>query len=307
MSGHVHQLVIDANGLAFRQFIARRSQFAREVGPWSLPAVVSSTLVDTLLTLIRDWKPRRVYVCWDASDSWTFRRGIFPAYKAHREQRQESRSPDDRLIFAHYGRQLRDAKTLLSGMGVMQYEVSGWEADDLIAALVRSTTERSLVVSGDKDLVQLVDGHVHVYDPGKHRVITKTNCRAVVGVEAERMLEYLTLVGDDVDGVPGIPGVGPVTAAKWLSDCASAEEIVARVRKPRKAVSTLRENMHVIERNRRLFRLAYVQQPLEFPYRPRWAGPQTWSVLHALQLDQMLSDWPTIEYTFGSLDSATWR
>jgi DNA polymerase I len=149
----------------------------------------------------------------------TFRDDLYSEYKA-----QRLAMPDD------LGRQIEPICEALRALGWPVIEIPGIEADDVIATLARQATERGLatvVSTGDKDLAQLVNSHVTLVNTMSGETLDAAGVKAKFGVPPERIVDYLTLVGDSVDNVPGVDKVGAKTAAKWLQQYGSLDAIVA--------------------------------------------------------------------------------
>jgi DNA polymerase-1 len=126
-------------------------------------------------------------------------------------------------------------------------QIEGVEADDVIGTLARAAAAegRAAVIStGDKDMAQLVDGHVRLVDTMKDAVSDRDAVVEKFGVPPERIIDYLALVGDTSDNIPGVPGVGPKTAAKWLQEYGSLEAVMAHANDvPGKAGESLRASL----------------------------------------------------------------
>ncbi|MBI5244746.1 MAG: DNA polymerase I [Elusimicrobia bacterium] len=170
-----------------------------------------------LLALIRREKPEFLAVCFDAPGP-TFRHKIYERYKA-------TRKPIDEDL----KKQLALARDMVEAMGLRRAEMQGWEADDLIATMAeRAAREglRVLVVSGDKDALQLVGENVKVLNEAKGIVLDSGGVLEKFGVEPSQIVDYLSLTGDASDNVPGAPGIGPVGAAKLLKRFGTLEEIL---------------------------------------------------------------------------------
>lgn len=159
-------------------------------------------------------------VCLDAPP-YTHRTNIFPQYKAQREK------PPPQMF-----EQFRRVKERLSADGLLLWSAPGFEADDVIATATKCAIDRQMavtIVSSDKDLLQLVsdDYDVRVFSPASEVYYDRAGVVAKFGVAPEDMLEFLSLVGDKSDNVPGIEGVGPVKAAKLLAQWGSLHEVLA--------------------------------------------------------------------------------
>ena len=143
----------------------------------------------------------------------------FPAYKANRPS-----MPDDLAV------QIEPLHEIIKAMGMPLLQVAGVEADDVIGSLAeqaRNAGMRVLISTGDKDLAQLVDEQITLINTMDDSVLDRAGVIAKFGVPPERIIDYLTLVGDTVDNVPGVPMVGPKTACKWLTTYGDLDGVIA--------------------------------------------------------------------------------
>ena len=167
--------------------------------------------------LLEEAKPAHVAVAFDESLSSSFRNEIFPAYKANREP-----APPE------LKRQFALCRELCRLIGVAEFSSPTHEADDIIgtiAARLRVGGHRSVLVTRDKDLAQLIRDGDDYWDYAGERRYGYGDIAAQFGVLPERMADYLALTGDSVDNIPGVPGIGPKTAAALLRDFCSLEEL----------------------------------------------------------------------------------
>lgn len=171
-----------------------------------------------LLKLIRDHRPDYIAVCFDRPEP-TFRDKLYEKYKANRKE-----PPDD------LAEQFPYVQPLTEAMGLAVVEMPGFEADDLIGAIAKRLAGEDLevvIVSGDKDLMQLIGADVTMYDGMKDKWIGRDEVIEKFGVGPERVADVLGLAGDASDNVPGILGVGPKTASKLVAEYGSIEEVIA--------------------------------------------------------------------------------
>ena len=204
-----------------------------------------------LLSLTRREKPELLVVCFDAPGP-TFRYKLFERYKA-------TRKPIDEDLKS----QLALSCEMASAMGFSCAQLPGWEADDLIATLARRGRERGadvVIVSGDKDALQLIDDHVRVLNEAKGTMLDDAAVVAKFGVHPAQVGDYLALTGDSSDNVPGVPGIGPVGAVKLLSRFGSLEALLTAAREghgdiPAKTAESLRRGTEQVRFGRELVTL----------------------------------------------------
>ena len=171
-----------------------------------------------LRRLQKDYAPERIAVIFDPRGK-TFRNEIYAEYKANRPPTPPELASQFPLI-----------RELLDTMGIPTLQIDGYEADDVIGSYALAARQRDwdvLVVTGDKDMAQLVDEHVQLLDTMKHQRMGPEGVVEKFGVPAERIVDYLALVGDTSDNIPGIRGVGPKTAAKWLNEHGDLDTLIA--------------------------------------------------------------------------------
>ena len=175
-------------------------------------------VLSMLRVLEADYKSDYRAVVFDAKGK-TFRDDWYPEYKAHRPS-----MPDDLVA------QIEPLHACIRAAGWPLLMVDGVEADDVIGTLSRQAAEAGIacvISTGDKDLAQLVNGHVTLVNTMNNEKLDAAGVKAKFGVPPERMVDYLALVGDTVDNVPGVAKVGPKTAVKWLDAYGSLDAIVA--------------------------------------------------------------------------------
>jgi DNA polymerase-1 len=183
--------------------------------------------------------------------SKSFRNEIYDQYKANRPPAPEDLIPQFPLI--------REASEALN---IATVEKAGYEADDIIATYVREAKENGVkvtIVSSDKDLMQLVDDNVHMFDAMKDKDIGPAQVEEKFGVAPSQVLDLLALMGDSADNIPGVPGIGPKTAAELLLAYGSLEGIFEHTSEitQKKRRETLEENVEQAKLSRELADLCY--------------------------------------------------
>jgi DNA polymerase-1 len=208
--------LIDGHSQIYRAYYA---PFGNLSSPAGEPTRATHVFFQLLLNMIRDRKPDYVVMVLDGDESKLERKKIYPEYKAHREPPPEDLPVQERRIIS-----------ILNAIGMPIIQRDGCEADDVIATLARRLAHQGLhvfLVSRDKDLDQLLSDHVSLYDPLKNEVVTPQRLFETKGWRPEQAVDAQTLIGDSVDNVPGVPGVGPKTAAKLIQKYGSAAGVVA--------------------------------------------------------------------------------
>ena len=173
----------------------------------------------SMMKLLRDQIGADYAACVFDAKGKTFRDDWYPEYKANR-----SSMPDDLAL------QIEPIHAVVEMLGWPIIMVPGIEADDAIGTLARAATAagwKTVISTGDKDLAQLVDEHVTLINTMSNETLDQAGVLAKFGVPPERIIDYLTLVGDTVDNVPGVNKVGPKTAVKWIQEHGSLDGVVA--------------------------------------------------------------------------------
>ncbi|MDA8014980.1 MAG: DNA polymerase I [Gammaproteobacteria bacterium] len=234
-------ILVDGSSFLFRAYHAIREPLTNSRGQ-TTHAVFG--MLNMLRSLIRQRQPERIAVVLDAKGK-NFRHKLYKDYKANRPP-----MPDDLRAQQEY------LKKIIPAMGVALVSVPGVEADDVIGTLAERAGAAgydTLMISGDKDLTQLVGKRVMMEDTMKNLRLDRDGVVKKFGVPPERMVEYLALVGDTSDNIPGVPKVGPKTAVKWLGEFGTLEKIVARAAEiPGKVGESLRANLKQLELARQL-------------------------------------------------------
>ena len=238
--------VIDAMNYIFRAYHALPDNITSPNGMLT-NAVLGYTR--TLLRIIKERKPEYMAAAFEKNTS--FRNSIFADYKATRKQ-----TPDDLEAQFDYCRKITEA------IGIACMEADDYEADDIIGTIATRMSMLGhpvVVVTGDKDMSQLVSPHVQVYDIAKEHWLDETAVREKFGVAPSQIPDLLALHGDHVDNIPGVMGVGEKTAKEILSVCQSVEDLVDadlaskfRFRGRDEILRRIRENMETVRISRKL-------------------------------------------------------
>lgn len=215
--------------------------------------------INILRKLIRDKKPEFLLVAFDSRGK-VFRHEMYPEYKANRPP-----MPDD------LAEQIPFIKEYVRASNIPVLEEQGVEADDLIASAatwLKSDGHEVVIVSGDKDLLQLVDDGVVMWDPMKDKVVDREGVAEKYNVGPENLLELFALIGDSSDNVPGVPGVGPKTAEKLINEYLSLDGLYENIDKLKKSkmkekLIAHRENAYLSKELIRLKEDAEVPELLE--------------------------------------------
>src|SRR5580692_7705644 len=201
-------------------------------------------VLNMLNKMIKEESPERIAVVFDAPGR-TFRDDLFDQYKAHRTP-----MPDDLRA------QLQPLLEVVAAMGLPLLRVTGVEADDVIGTLAKQGAESGydvLISTGDKDMAQLVGPRVGLINTMSNTRLDRDGVKAKFDVYPEQIVDYLALVGDSSDNIPGITGVGPKTAAKWLNQYQTLDELIAHAAEiGGKVGENLRGELTILELSRKL-------------------------------------------------------
>ncbi|HXL92384.1 MAG TPA: DNA polymerase I [Streptosporangiaceae bacterium] len=260
-------LLLDGHSLAYRAFFALPAENFSTTTGQPTNAVYGFTAM--LINVLRDEKPTHVAVAFDRPEP-TFRHEQYTEYKANR-----TKAPDE------FRSQLPLISETLDVLGITHLSVAGYEADDIIATLTTQAEADGmsvLIVTGDRDALQLVDDKVTVLMTGRGvSDLRRYTPEAVVekyGLTPDQYPDFAAVRGDPSDNLPGIPGVGEKTATKWIAEFGSLAALVARVDEVKgKAGDALRANLDSVLRNRELTALI---RDMPVGVGPRDLVPQPW-------------------------------
>ncbi|HET7570715.1 MAG TPA: DNA polymerase I [Gammaproteobacteria bacterium] len=246
-------VLVDGSSYLYRAFYAL-PPLANAAGE---PTGAVYGVVNMLNKLVNDYQPEHIAVVFDARGK-TFRDELFAEYKANREA-----MPDD------LSAQFEPLQTIIQARGWPLLQVPGVEADDVIGTLARQASQAGLKVvisTGDKDMAQLVDGNVTLINTMSNTILDADGVREKFGVGPEGIIDYLALVGDTSDNIPGVPKVGPKTASKWLAEYGSLDGIIAHAEEIKgKVGESFRDNINQLELSRRL---ATIRCDVELEFKP---------------------------------------
>jgi DNA polymerase-1 len=250
-------LLIDGHSMAYRAFFALPVEnFTTAQGQHTNAIYGFATM---LISLLKDEKPTHVAVAFDVSRK-TFRSEIFPEYKANR-----AKTPDE------FRSQMSYLHELVKGFGISQFEIEGFEADDIIATITKRAEKEGaevLICTGDRDSFQLVTKQTTVLYPkrgvSEMARMTPEAVQEKYGMSPDQYPDFAALRGDPSDNLPSIPGVGEKTASKWVIEYGSLVELLAQAEKVGgKVGEALRANIDNVKRNRELTQLIH-DAPMEF-------------------------------------------
>jgi len=209
--------LIDGSSYIFRAFFGVRQQLSTSKG---FPTNAIYGFINMLQKVIREEKPDYLLVAFDSPEK-TFRHEIYSEYKANRD------APPEELA-----QQFPYFEPLVKAYGIASLRQSGFEADDIIGTLAKKGEQAGLdviIVSGDKDMMQLISSHICMLDTMKNKKFIEKDVVEKFGVEPHQVVEVMGLMGDPSDHIPGVAGVGPKTAAQLIQNFGSIKSLYERV------------------------------------------------------------------------------
>ncbi len=211
-------ILVDGSSYLFRAFHAIR-HLSNSKG---MPTNAVYGVINMIRKLMRDYQPELMAVIFDAKGK-TFRNDMYPEYKANRPP-----MPDELRV------QIEPIHEIIRAMGIPLLVIDGVEADDVIGTLCQQATDlklETLVSTGDKDMAQLVNEHITLINTMTDTLMTPDSVVEKFGIPAEKIIDYLALMGDSVDNIPGVPKCGPKTAVKWLNEFGTLKEVMDNAEK----------------------------------------------------------------------------
>ena len=208
--------IIDGHSQSYQAYYA----ISDLTSPKGIPVNAVYGFTNMLRRLLKEQRPEYLAVVFD-SGAPTFRHAQYSAYKAHRKE-----TPDDFSI------QIPFIHKVLRAYNIPVYVCEGYEADDLIGTVARQVAQRGLdvyIITADKDLEQLIAPHVKIYNARKDMLLDLETLKREKGITPEQVTDLLALMGDSIDNIPGVPGVGPKTALELLHRFGSLEAVLDNV------------------------------------------------------------------------------
>jgi DNA polymerase-1 len=244
--------LIDGNSYVYRAFYAIKGLTNSKGFPTN--AIYGFTT--TLLKIIREKKPDGVAVFFDTPEL-TERHRIFKEYKAHRPE-----TPGELV------QQLPRIREMIKAFNISIFEMPGYEADDLIGTVAKGIAKKAasvFIVTADKDMLQLVDENIRIYDPVKDRILDDKYVKEKFGLDPERVPEFMALTGDAADNIPGIKGIGEKTAKELLTTFKGLDELLSHPEmiKKERLRSLVSENADIARLSKRLATID-IAVPMDF-------------------------------------------
>jgi len=244
-------VLVDGSSYVYRAYHALPTRLSNAQGE---PTGAVLVVLNMLQKFLKDYQPRRIAVVFDAPGK-TFRDELFTAYKAHRPT-----MPDELRA------QIEPLLSIIRAQGLPLLRVAGVEADDVIGTLACRAAQAGqsvLISTGDKDMAQLVNDSITLINTMNDSRLDRAGVKTKFDVYPEQIIDYLALIGDSSDNIPGIDKVGPKTGAKLLQQFGSLDGLVAHVADiPGKVGENLRAGLATLELSRRL---ATIRTDLELP------------------------------------------
>ena len=227
-------ILVDGSSYLFRAFHA----LPPLINGKRMPTGAVKGVINMIRALIKSHDHGNIAIVFDAKGK-TFRNDVYKEYKAHRPP-----MPDDLRS------QIQPIHDVIRAMGLPLLIIEGVEADDVIGTLAHQASKKgikTLISTGDKDLAQLVNKHVTLMNTMTNEILDVAGVKKKFEVGPERIIDYLALMGDKADNIPGVPGVGPKTAVKWLHEYDSMEGIIENAEAiGGKVGERLRENIDLL-------------------------------------------------------------
>jgi DNA polymerase-1 len=210
-------IVIDLSNYIYRAFHAITPLNA----PDGTPVNAVYGVMGMVHNLLTKYKPTHVLIARDSPSLGSVRKELYPEYKANRSSMPDNLSPQFPLI-----------EEMINGLEMVQVRVSQYEADDVIGSVAmqwKDKFDEILIATGDKDMLQFVNGNVKVVDTMKNIIYGREEVKTKMGVYPEQIVDYLAIVGDKSDNIPGVKGIGPKGAIALIEEYGDVETIVEKL------------------------------------------------------------------------------
>ena len=234
-------ILVDGSSYLFRAYHALPPTLTNDEGH---PTNAMLGVLNMLRRLLKDHDPQYCVVVFDSKGK-NFRHALYPEYKANR-----AAMPEDLAV------QIEPLHEMIKLMGFPLIKQTGIEADDIIGTLTHQAINHGqtvLISTGDKDITQLIHDQVHIVDTMKDTIMDTAYVQEKFGVKPQQMIDFLALVGDTSDNIPGVPKVGPKTAAKWLNQYGTLDNIKAHADEiGGKVGENLRDNLTQLDLSKKL-------------------------------------------------------
>ncbi len=264
----IKYLIVDGHNFAYRAGLVSGFSLSTSAGE-------DTTVLFAMLNMIRHqvdkYKPEEVCVCWDWEGS-KIKEALYPEYKEARRVIRKETGAIDKSLFIDIAKQIKELQRVLPLFGIKQVKVKGVEADDVIGLLCEEL-KNVLVVSSDRDLLQLVESGTLVYYTPKDVLVTKDNFQELFGVPPELFLYYKCILGDASDNIAGLHGFGPKTSAKlvlkhgkwenWFNAHVLREEVLNDLNKSQREQISNIPVLEILDRNYSLMKAGYLVQDLK--------------------------------------------
>ena len=228
-------MLLDTASMYFRAFYGVPDSFH---APDGTPVNAVRGLLDFISRLVTDYRPTHLACCWDNDWRPQWRVDLIPSYKAHRVEYVVATGPDVEVVPDPLEVQVPVIRDVLAAFGIAVVGADGYEADDVIGTLSKDAGMPVDVVTGDRDLFQLVDDGAEVRilyiarGVGRHERVTNSVVREKYGIDGHQYADFAALRGDPSDGLPGVDGIGEKTATTMLQRFGSIDGLRAAVEDP---------------------------------------------------------------------------
>lgn len=259
-------MIVDGNNLAYRSFHTPQGSLTTQDGT---PSGIILGVLNSLKTLLEKFpETTRVIVAFDGGKA-KWRKDLYPEYKANRSYGDD---PEEKAKFEGLFMQIDELHRALPTLGVHSIKLKGWEADDIIANICYTfekgakADDYAMIVTSDKDMLQLVTKKVNVYSPYKDRIISPNNFYEETGVTQDAYIGYRALVGDTSDNIYGVAGIGEKTAKNLMDLYGNLDNILgatgdtkSKLMKSKRTAKIFEpENLRILGRNNKIMSFKYV-------------------------------------------------